>query len=325
MNLKIEHVLIAVLAAMALGIIANPLKPAAIGGTGTTTTIPQGIQCESTVTPDITITAYDVDNPTSAVTDAYNLYRKIPNGVWTSWTLGTEITNLEIGATYEFFIPGSTTTSDIVAKAFGKYFTWTALCQEDISMKIYVANDELYGSVTGTFVNADDNPTTAEVFSAGQTQTIRLRWISGKDEYFGNPYLNTYPLTDNTNWRRQYPDALCLKLNSTAWEVPQDVYLSDGTKLNRISSPTISNADGATTHTMYCYESPVIGDMQTDIYLRLEADGTYAPSVDDTAYLYCGNTFINSKTGEMQWGVENNLAAYTCGNGDAPTITLDWT
>ena len=319
--MKTEHIILGIIA---IGIFTGYIsiqgfnQPATTYIPPTTPTTP-GISCESTVTPDITISAVDVDNPTTAITDSSNLYMKEPDGSLTTFTLGTEITDLQFGKTYEFFMPASTTTATAAAgKGFCKYMSWTATCDENTALKIYCANDETYDGLTNQSFNNNGDAATATSFEAGNVKTIRLQWTAGKDEYYGHPYLDTYSmLQDHGTWRRKYPNALCLKLNSTAWEEPQEVYLADGTNMNRISAPTITATLGATTHIMYCYEAPVITDRDTDIYVRLEADGTYEPELTDTAYLFAGSLFINSETGKLDWGVEDNKATYTAGNSAA--------
>ena len=92
--------------------------------------------------------------------------------------------------------------------------------------------------------------------------------------------------------------------------------------MKRVAGPTIAAADGATTHIMYCYEAPVITDRTRKIYLTLEADGTTPPHMSEYAYLYAGNTFVHSDTGEIEWGVEDDSGAYTAGNGDADELII---
>jgi hypothetical protein len=293
------------------------------------------VECDTTTTPDILINAVDRENPTTAVTDDKNLYRKKATatddaGVWTSWTLGTSIDDRELFTDYEFLIPGDTTTSNIVAKAFGEYILWNSGCKPESTKQIKVCNDETYDGLAVVWFDADGTPSTAETFAAGVTQTVSAKWSAGAQECFGHPYIQSYvnarvvPATSRHGNRPQYPNVLCLKLNSTAWEVPVWVKLDDGTEMHRVSNPTISAADGATTHVMYCYEFPSVTDTEIKFFMRLEADGTNAPSVDDTAYLYGGNIYINSDTGEPEWGVEDDSGNYVAGNSDADELTLDF-
>lgn len=281
----------------------------------------------SVVAPDIDIDAVNEDSK-AAVTDAKNLYHNVKevDGGWTTFTLGTEVTNLEFGETYEFFIPGDLTTSNTKAVAFGPYIKWTAPCKEDTSYpEITVCNDETYDGLSATFYNEDHNAA-AQTFSTGDKKTIELVWKAGADECFGHPYLSTYPmLGDNGYHSKDKPNVLCLKLNSTVWEVPEKVYLDGGEELDRVGVPVIASADSAATHVMYCYEAPVMRDSRTSIFVDMEADSSEAPDVDDTAYLYGGNIYFHSTDKSPAWGVEDDTGAYAAGNGDADELTLDFT
>jgi len=280
-----------------------------------------------TVSPDIDINAEDVENPGTAITDQKGSYRKTGpggKGAWTTWTLGTELTGLEVGASYEFLFPYDT-AANIKAKGFCEYQTWTAPCTEDTTRLINCYNDETYDGASVTFFD-EDGAAGAETFAAGDVKTIKLRWKSAKDEMLGHPFLESYPmLSDNGAHSRKNPNIVCLALNSTAWDAPEDVYLASGENLDQVGNPVISAADGATTHITYCYEVPPIGDKYVDIMITLDADDTVAPSIDDTAYLYVGNLFKHTVTGEPAWGVEDNEGSYVGGNGDADEATLDFT
>lgn len=278
----------------------------------------------STASPDLDINAYDVENPATAVTDDQCLYRKKGGGgTWTDWTLGTEITDLEYGAEYEFFIPGDLAEANVKAEPFGKYMTFTGDCTPDTSMRIEVANDETYDGLSATFYNEDHNAA-AQTFSANDKKRVELVWKAGSDEFYGHPYLNTYPmLSDNGAHRREFPNMLCLKLNSTAWDEPEGVFFG-GQEMRRVSGGTVVSADSAATHISYCYESPVITDNRASIFVDMDAKAA-APTVDDTAYLYSGNIYWNSDTAEPGWGIEDNDGQYVGGNGDADELTLDFT
>lgn len=281
--------------------------------------------CEiSTATPDIDINAYDKDNPGTAVTDAKNLYRKVGSTDWVTWTLGTEITDLEYGGNYEFFIPGDLAETNLDANAFGPYQTFTGGCKPDTSKDIKVVNDETYDGLSETFYNEDHNAA-AQTFSANDKKTIELVWKAGSDEYYGHPFLTSYPmLSDNGNHRRAYPNILCLKLNSTSWDEPESVRLGNGVEMREVSVPNVASADSASTHLMYCYEAPVMSDVRTSIFVDMDAKAV-APTVDDTAFLYAGNIYFNSDTTQPAWGVEDNDNQYVGGNADADEMTLDFT
>jgi hypothetical protein len=297
-----------------------------IGDGAPAPTGPSGQVCDTTTTPDLDINAHEVDNPGTANTEANNIYRKIGDTAWSTFTLGTAETNLEPFASYEFAVGTNTSAVTTRANAYGPFFEHSIKCQEIETLDVAVYPDETYDGLTATFYDADDNAA-GEAFSAGVVQTVSIKWSAGKDEYYGNPYIASSKLSDQGAHRKKYPNVLGLKLNSTTWETPQSVSFvrQDGTgdTLNRISCPTI--ADTASTHITFCYEAPVIDDTITRFYLRLEPDGSVAATVDDTAYLYAGNFFMNTDTAEISWGVEDNDAAYVGGNGDADEATLDFT
>lgn len=281
-------------------------------------------KCDSTVTPDIDINAHDKYNPVTAVTDNM-AYRKIAperSKVFTDGTMGTEITALEPFATYEFAPGVHNTVATGAALAFGKYFTVDMPCKEDTVMEIAVCNDETYDGLSATFFN-DADSAAAQAIAASGTATVKLRWKAGADQCYGNPFIDSYPLSDNGNHRRAYPNALCLKTNSTAFNEPQTVFLANGVEMRRIGTPAIASADGATGYIMYCYEAPVIEDMNMDIYVTAEAKAI-DPMMDDKAFLYSGHVVVDTNSGELGWGVENNDAAYAGGNSDADELAIDW-
>lgn len=287
-----------------------------------------GGDCVSDITPDIDINCYDIDNVNTALTEANNIYRKVGETSWTTWTQGTELTSLECGATYEFV--AGISTSDFTDNAYGPHFFWTVPPVEDTTMQLALYDDDIETELTCTFVNADDNPSTAEVFAAGQTQTVSFKVYAANEDYFGNPYIAQDPIMsdiDNGKHRKKYPNCINAQLNSTSWEKPVKAYFTrlDGTgdELNRISCPGLS--DSASTDISYCYECPVIDDTVARVYFKLEADGTAgnAPTVDDTFYIYAGNYYIDDD-GNLAWGCETDLLAYV-GTDDADECTLDVT
>lgn len=261
--------------------------------------------CSSEVTPDLDIDAFDSENPGTAVTEATNLYRKVGNTAWTTWTQGTAITNLEPYAEYEFVM--GITTSDMTDNAYGEFFTHKIKCQESEVINKAVYNDEIETSLSATFYNSDNNAA-AETFTAGQEKHVKIKLIAGSDEFFGNPTL------DNAG-------VIVLKLNSSEWDTPNSVKV-DGVEMKRVSVP--QRYDGqAATYTEFAYELPAIGEDEVWIDLYLNADDSNAPSIDGTAYLYAGGYYITDDA-EVAIGVEDED-----GNAvgtDAPdTVTLDFT
>lgn len=282
-----------------------------------------GGRCDADVSPDITVSAYDIDNVGTALTESNNIYRKVGDVSWTSWTQGTEITDLTFGDTYEFVTGIS--SSDFTDNAYGPHFFWTVPCSPDTSMQVALYDDDVETDLTCTFYNADDNAAT-EAFSAGVVQTVSLKVSSGTEDYFGNPYLaEDLTMSDKQNGkhRKKYPNCLNLNLNSTGWDKPEKVYFVrlDGTgdELNRISCPGI--ADTSSGNISYCYECPIITDTITRIYIKMDPDDTNAPTVDNKAYIHAGGYFVDDD-GNLDWGCETDLLAYV-GTDDADECVLD--
>lgn len=264
---------------------------------------PTGVQCLSSTTPDLDINTHDKENPGTAITET-SIYRRVGDTQWTGFTSGTAITNLIVGEQYDVILGIGTADADQYDNAYGPTFRTTVPCAEMTVMDVAMYNDEVDTSLTATFYNNDDNAATAETFIAGQVQDVTLKWQAGNDEVFGNPFLVESGLGDNGNHRAKYPNALCMHLNSTAWDVP-DAVLFEGVEMRRISTPIIHNANAASTHAEYCYEAPIITDVGQKIIVRLNADDTNAPSKNDTAYLYAGGFYIDNDDSVLKWGVED--------------------
>lgn len=269
--------------------------------------------CESDVTPDLDINGYDIANPGTAITENF-AYRKVGGVAWTTGTLGTALTNLEVGATYEI-VPGIDASNGI-DNPYGEMFTHKIKCQETESIDVPLYNDEVEASLTATFYNADDNAA-AETFVAGQTQTVSIKFEAGTDEAFGNPFLDM-------------PNVLVIKLNSSQWDVPEKVYLKDGTTLSRVTVPLRYDVEalGGTDFTEYAYEFPAVIDEVTQVYLRLNADDTNAPgsggsAADGTAYLFAGTYFIQEDA-SIGIGVETEEGV-DIAVSDSDSVTLDFT
>jgi hypothetical protein len=279
--------------------------------------------CAVDVSPDIDINAFDIDNVGTAFTETNNIYRKVGEVSWSTWTQGTEITDLEFGATYEFV--AGISTSDWTDNAYGPHFFWTVPCKPDTQMQISLYDDDVETDLTCTFYNEDDNAA-AQAFSAGQTKTVSWKIYAAAEDYFGNPYIASDPtMSDKGEHRRKYPNCLNLNLNSTAWDAPVKVYFQTmdglGDELNRIPCPGI--ADGNSTTISYCYECPVITDTITRVYAKLDADDTTAndPVYDDQLYVYAGNYFTTDE-GALDWGCETDLLSYV-GTDDADLCSVD--
>ena len=278
---------------------------------------PQLDLCGSDTTPDIDINGYDSENPGTALTETTNLYRKVGNTAWSTWTQGTAITNLEVGSEYEFVM--GITTSDFTDNAYGPYFTKTVKCQEIESVDKALFNDEDEGSLTATFYNANHDAG-AETFSAGVSQNVYFEWNAGSDEVCGNQFIKDSGLPDNGKHSVDMPNVICLDLNSTEWDAPESMKV-DGMSLDLVPTPTRHSA--STGIKTYCYEAPVLTESITDFTARINPDDSNAPSIDGTAYFYCGNFYIG-KSGELAWGVENEEGT-AVGTDAADSLTLDFT
>lgn len=262
--------------------------------------------CDSTTTPNLSIKAYDKENIGTALTEGTNLYRIKGEKTWTAFTAGTAFAT-NVGDELEIVMGIDTT--DFTDNAYGQKFEYTVPCEETPSVEYEMANDEIETSLTATFYNADGDAG-AETFSTGETQTVSIKLKAGTDEYFGNPYVG-----GNTN-------VLCLALNSTTWDKPEQVYLADGTELGSTNTPNRHSATAGKID--YCYEIPVVADKTIEVFMDLNADDTTAPAVDDTASMYAGNWFLNGDTSEIDSGVENEEDA-AVGTDAADTVTLDFT
>lgn len=267
--------------------------------------IPTG-SCDSTTTPNLTINAYDLENKGTAVTEATNSYREKGTTTWKTFTAGT---GFDASALKTYEVVMGVTTSNRIDNAYGKYFEYIVPCSETPSIEREVANDEVEGSLTATFYNADGDAS-AETFSAGETQTVSVKLKAGTDEYYGNPFIDA-----NVN-------RLVIGLNSTEWDAPEQVYLSDGTELKRTEVPTIQTLSSGIIY--YAYELPAISDKEMRVYLDLNADDSTAPVTDMTGYIYAGSYYINSETGNVEFGVEDD-EDNAVGASDPDTVTLDFT
>jgi len=266
-----------------------------------------GVACDSTTTPSFTIDAYDKENVGTALTEATNLYREVGKNSWSTFTAGTAF---DASALSELEVIMGISTTDFTDNNYGQSFNVVVPCSENPSIEKEMAVDEIETSVTATFYNADGSAA-AETFTAGEVQTLSVKVKAGVDEYFGNPYLPS-----------KTPNVMVFEINSTYGEKPVQVYLADGTELKSVSVPTRLAAVAGKI--MYAYEMPVITDKQIEIFFDYQADATNAPDSDDTIHLFAANWFVNSDTGQLEWGVENEDAA-AVGTDAADTVTIDLT
>jgi len=257
--------------------------------------------------PDLTPNGYDGENPGTSLTDT-GVYRIRGQTVWEVFTVGTEIS--DIGAANDVLeVVYGVNTSSHIDRAHGPVFSYTVKCKEDDTIEKMLYNDENEDGLTGTFYNQDGNAA-AQSMTVGQTKTVYLQFESGKDEVFGNPFIATSGLGDNSKHRAKYPNLLLLELNKTTLEKPEKVWIFThpisedvNVELREITCPSLATTTSAATN--YCYEMPVIYDSLTKIAVKLEADGTYAPANDATSRSYSGAYFIDAETGSLEWGVED--------------------
>lgn len=274
--------------------------------TDTESLTPTGGECDSTTTPNLTFKAYDTRNIGTALTEATNLYRKVGEKSWSTFTMGTAFA-VDPMVKYEI-VPGIS-TSDQTDNAYGEKFEYTVPCTENPTFEVEMANDEIETSLSATFYNADADAG-AETFSAGQTQDVSIKLQAGVDEFFGNPFLE-----GNIN-------VICLDLNSTEWDKPEKVSVKGGSELRSVSTPQRHSAVAGMV--AYCYEMPVIGDDVVEIVLKLNADDTTAPVTDNTAYMYAGGYYVNAETGEIEVGVEDEDGT-AVGTDASDSVTMDFT
>ena len=293
------------------------------------------IDCDGSITPDVNIVTYDAFNEGTAIAEGESVYRRVGHKLWTQFTTGTSIDDLVPGATYEYFV--GTDTTDFTDNAFGKYGTFTVRCVSDDRVEFAIFNDEVEGSLTAEHYDKTKAGTGAQAITAGDTMTNYLYWKTGVDEVFGNPFIQQSGLGDNGNHRAILPNLLQIKLNSTDFtEAPVSVSVSDyslptpaatlgfanvaGQTLNQVSCPAAITA--TTGFTNYCYEAPII--WQTDTYIKVDLKAAVTTTIDATAYLYSSHIYVNSDTGELEWGSFNEDSAYV-GADAADSLTIDLT
>lgn len=262
------------------------------------------IVCDSTTTPTVNIKSYDALNVGTALTEGTNLYRIKGQKTWSTFTAGTGFA-ADPGQVLEVVM--GITTADMTDNAYGQKFEYTVPCAEAPSIEKEVYNDEVETSMNAVFYNADGTAA-AEGFVAGQVQTISIKFGTGTDEAFGNPFGS------------ERPNVMCLNLNSTAWDVPQWVKVG-GASMSRVATPLRHSVES--THRAYCYEFPAVVDEDITLEVRLDADDASAPAVDDTAYFYAGNWFIDDD-GQVGFGVENEDGT-AVGTDASDSLTLDFT
>lgn len=283
--------------------------------------------CDSTTTPALDPDAYDAYNKGTALTETTNLYRKVGDIAWATFTQGTAIDNLQVGEKYELVF--GITTSDFTDNGYGPHIiTDKVPCLENWNYPDQAMfNDEVETGLTATFYN-DNHDASAQTFTAGSTKNIYTKFEAGTDEVFGNPFIDD-----------QVPNVVCLNLNSSEWDKPEKVSVHEGYayKINSnggvdtvsLAGKELKSVSTPLRHTAvasmiaYCYEAPIVGPDGLEIKIKMDADDTNAPGTDMVAHLYAANFFI-SEEGDVEYGVEDE-DGNAVGTDDSDTLTLDFT
>lgn len=308
-----------------MGTIANNLGLGTTVSPGDASVDPN--DCPET-TPSLDPNAYDIANGT-ALTETTNIYRIVGDKAWSTFTQGTAFV-LPVGVEIEYVFGISTT--DTIDNAYGPYARTTIGCQEDVtgwasdgSNAQGLYEDEVEASMVGTFYTVDDN-TGAQTMTAGKSYIVEFKWSAGNNEYFGNPYIPTsgIPGGGDSVHRAAYPNTLCMDLNATTFDSPDWVKVKGGAIMNKVNTPTRHSSSSGKT--AYCYEAPVITDQEMRFEISLNTDDSTAPGVDDTAYLYGANFYVEAEDDEFDlfWGIEDQNGNAE-GQDAADSITIDVT
>lgn len=261
--------------------------------------------CEAS--PQVVITNFNQEDASQTVSVDHNMYRKVGDKAWTSFTQGTAF-DVVYGENYEF-ITGvdNTNAENILIEPYGEFLeTGRIQCKELTTIEVPMVNDEVYLGLSSTFYN-ENHDASAQTMTDGQTKTVFLKYESTKDEVFGNPFVG-----DNR------PNVLCLDINKTAIDVPVSVKI-DGSELERISTPlrhTLSTTDIA-----YCYEAPVVTDAGYEVELKIEAIADVGD--DQIAKLYEAQWFFD-ENGNIDYGIEDEQGN-SVGHATPESLTIDLT
>jgi hypothetical protein len=285
-------------------------------------------ECKGGETPSWVPGAYNALAPASALTESTNIYQKIGDPTWTTFTQGTAITAHAVGSGYRFVY--GINTSDFIDNAYGPVITEASMpCRGDSKVALYA--DCVTGSLTSTFYNTNHD-TTYENSAAGVSGSVFVKYTTAANLVYGNPYLkadtDTQNLQDGGQHRKEFPNKFCAMLNSTTADTPDAVkatYFKDGQKLtavmNRVSQPvTLTAVSG---HVAYCYEAPVVDENGIEVELVYNSDDTYPPKDDETVTLFAGGYYIDENA-VLRWGVVTDNGGYV-GSADAETTTVDFT
>ena len=342
-----------IMAFVALGILGiwDPIglfggQPARIGPTQPTQpTFPADLtSCVGGESQSLDLNAADIDKPTTSLTEANNIHRLCGSMLSLgAWTEGTALTGLNTGECYEVITGISGTAASCYDNSYGPFMRINNLpCV--MSRNIPLFQDEVEGSVVAAFYNSNHDAA-YEVLTASTPKIFYMRFYTAEKEYYGNPYIGEpgYTRIDFnaikagvpgvqfikgstiSGHRPEYPNMVCLQLNSTGMNAPKWIkaQLQDGSvvEMNRVSIPKVHSA--AAAHADYCYEAPLItGDY---IEFQVKYDPTATPNTDDdVASLYAASWYGHTDTGEILWGVEDNDGA-AIGASNPDTLAIDFT
>jgi len=264
-----------------------------------------GTKCDLTSSPSITVNGFDTENPGSSLS-GIGMYRIEGTNTWNDMSTGSGM-SLEVGETYEFYM-GLDTSPDEVDNNHGKYFTYTVPCKPAASIEKELAQYEDESGLEATFYNSDGDKSN-ESMTLGSTSVVSIDVRAGVDEYFGNPFA------EGAN-----PNVMCFNLNQTVFADVAKVSV-DGTEVSTADQPR--RFDSAAGETTYCYEMPVFTDDESTIEITVESDDTNLPNETTDAYIFAGSWTLNSDTGEVSVGVEDE-DGNAVATDSAKTVTLDF-
>ncbi len=298
--------------------------------------------CTGGQTQSLDINAHSVDSPTTALTEAHNIYRECGSyGSLGTYTQGTAITALQTGSCYEFLFGVDATAGNRYDNAYGPVIKIPKLpCVMTSNIPLFP--DEVEGSITGTFYNSNHDAS-AETLVASTPVIVYVKLYGADKEYYGNPYIGeagymgldwakikqlgfTYVKgLQNGNHRPEYPNTVCIQLNTTYHNEPKWVKakLQDGSvvEMRRVSAPTIHSVSAG--HKDYCYEGPILSGTAIELQIKVDPKST-ASTDDDVLKYYASSWWADTDTGVVNWGAEDN-DGNAIGASDPISVTLDWT
>lgn len=302
-------------------------------------------KCDTGETQSLDLDAFALGAPGTALTESNNIVREVGGtSAPSTYTEGTALTGYEAGSDIEVIVGAGSTDYD---NAYGPHATiYNLPCVMKESLVLF--NDELEGSLVGTFYNKDGNAA-YQALTASTPVTVSVEMTTADKEYFGNPYIGEVDYIAAINeisWSAikkdgitynkgasksdghspEYPNVVCLTLNDTNHNEPLWVkaVLPNGLRveMDPISTPRILS--GTSGDKDYCYEAPVLSVDTTVIEMRLDPTADVAGADDGTLSYYASSWWVHSETGEVEWGPEDN-DKNAIGASDPDTVTLDFT